>query len=359
MAHDFPAAHALNGDLKRLGLNKRQRAVSDFGMVGNNLPSLKSEDILMLLRRKESRISDSESDEDNTNTVHKGQYRPPPISSMYSFHASDEEDEKADKGQRGDAISLDKSSNAHSYKFDLPHENGGNHRNTTLSNTIEQRRIDGKNNTLDWTNELGDIESEDENQSLNVPDISIDVTEHYQIFTVCINRILGESFGFQISSSDKVIVNQITAEPAISSDLEVGDAILSINGILIDGCSHQKVVQMLKDAGEMLILEIKRFVPVLNPENDPEKSITLLIDKLRCEPIGLCFGKRIGYDGVFVRSIIPNSLADQEGTICVGDRICQINGSCVSKESPAGIGKILKDSEGKLAIELKRTIFSK
>ena len=70
--------------------------------------------------------------------------------------------------------------------------------------------------------------------------------------------------------------------------------------------------------------------------------------------VGLCLAKRIGYDGVFVRDIVPESLASQDGNIRIGDKVCQINGKFVSDESPSSIVKFLKDIDGTFTIQFKR-----
>jgi C-terminal processing protease CtpA/Prc len=63
----------------------------------------------------------------------------------------------------------------------------------------------------------------------------------------------------------------------------------------------------------------------------------------------------MGYEGVFVRNIAPESLAAQEGTLKVGDRIWSIQGHQLAlDESPANVVRKLKDMNGQLEIQVKR-----
>lgn len=48
----LPPTPPVNRSSKKIVLHKRQRAVSDFGAIGDNLPFLKSEDLLSSLRHR-------------------------------------------------------------------------------------------------------------------------------------------------------------------------------------------------------------------------------------------------------------------------------------------------------------------
>jgi C-terminal processing protease CtpA/Prc len=70
----------------------------------------------------------------------------------------------------------------------------------------------------------------------------------------------------------------------------------------------------------------------------------------------LSLAKRMGYDGVYIRSIGPeNSLAFQEGTLRVGDRIMRVQNIELGKdETPLTVVKQLKEIVGPLKIHVKR-----
>lgn len=59
---------------------------------------------------------------------------------------------------------------------------------------------------------------------------------------------------------------------------------------------------------------------------------------------------------MFIRSIVQGSLASEEGTLQIGDRIMKVNGKCVSDHNPASIVQDLKDSDDIVIIEVKREV---
>lgn len=65
----------------------------------------------------------------------------------------------------------------------------------------------------------------------------------------------------------------------------------------------------------------------------------------------------MGEDGIFIRNIGAGSLAEQEGSLKVGDRIWEIDGENVSEESSASIVKRLKDIDDKFQVCVKRFKF--
>jgi C-terminal processing protease CtpA/Prc len=59
-------------------------------------------------------------------------------------------------------------------------------------------------------------------------------------------------------------------------------------------------------------------------------------------------------DGVYIRSIAPGSVAADEGSLRVGDRICKVDGQTVFNENPSSIAKILKDAPDVFEIKVSR-----
>jgi hypothetical protein len=128
------------------------------------------------------------------------------------------------------------------------------------------------------------------------------------------------------------------------------------------------VVEMLRAGGtSTIVLTIERRSTLLEPEN----TITVVLDKSMHTSLGmhkisffifisnflgLSLAKKMGHDGIFIRNISPGSVAENEGTLKVGDRIWEINDENVADESPTQIVDRFKKIEGSFTIVVKRPI---
>lgn len=89
------------------------------------------------------------------------------------------------------------------------------------------------------------------------------------LFQVELDRNENGSLGVQIASlSGRVCIKQLTSEPAISHpDIRVGDVLLYVNGIAVEGKVHQEVVAMLRGGGDRVVLGVQRPPPAYSDQH--------------------------------------------------------------------------------------------
>ncbi|KAI1711091.1 PDZ domain (Also known as DHR or GLGF) domain-containing protein [Ditylenchus destructor] len=389
---------------------KRQRAVSDFGAVGDTLPVLNSDDLLERFGsrrdrngkiRKSGSGSSSSDDEGVDERFQHGEYNLPPVSDMYASNAfsDDEENGHHQDSKKEDAKPINKQllglsekdfettswSSSLSAQRLLAKANSSGSNNIALNSSFDtgtlnslgsqsrEQKARKQQNTLDWTHDLTDIEDSATISSETA--LGSYARARRRVLTISMFKSSpSQSLGFQIASATAhdgegrvfFFVKQINAEPAISANLHVDDIILSINGTSVEegDYDHQQVVNLLRSApaNSNVTLEVQRNEPPSYNEGQSsgkqtiEQIVTVVLDKSQSRCIGLSLAKRMGLEGIFIRTIAVDSLAAQDGSLRVGDRIWEIDGENVADESPAAIVKRLKDIDGKFEIQVKRSV---
>lgn len=127
---------------------------------------------------------------------------------------------------------------------------------------------------------------------------------------------------------------------------------MQINGQSLDGVTHPEVVNLLRDGGHFIRMVIERTVGA--EQEEVGRTIAVMLDKSQSSVLGLSLAKKMGQEGIFIRSIAPGSLADQEGSLRVGDQLLQLDGEEVGDESPTAIVDRLRQISGQFEIVVRR-----
>ncbi|CAB3409406.1 unnamed protein product [Caenorhabditis bovis] len=304
----------------RRAANRRQRAVSDFGAIGDGLPTLDGDNLINI--KAISGLQIDESDDE------KGEYRLP-TTSMYAFDRDDDLQQSTKESTKAMKAT----------------------ETTTLrSGEIRKYRYARRSN-LEMTEEVEEDAAESSDD-----DGHIDETK--RVIDVELERNQNGSLGVQIASlGGRVCIKQLTSEPALSHpDIRVGDLLLYVNGVAVEGKTHQEVVAMLRGGGDRVVLGVQRPPPAYesNKVTATSNRISVILQKKPMGTLGLSLAKRTMSDGIFIRNIAKDSAAEHEGTLRVGDRLVSLDGEPVDGLTPTVILDKLKAVQGPVQITVTR-----
>uniref|UniRef100_A0A8R1E9D2 PDZ domain-containing protein n=1 Tax=Caenorhabditis japonica TaxID=281687 RepID=A0A8R1E9D2_CAEJA len=240
----------------RRAANRRQRAVSDFGAIGDGLPTLDGDNLINI--KAISGLHLDESDEE------KGEYRLP-TTSMYAFDRDDDLQQSIKEPKKT-----------------TPEPKSGGE--------IRKYRYARRSNL--------EIAEEIEEEAADSSDDGGHVDEGKRVIDVELRRNDNGSLGVQIASlSGRVCIKQLTSEPAISHpDIHVGDVLLYVNGIAVEGKAHQEVVSMLRGGGDRVVLGVQRPPPAYSEKTSSHSpsSAPLISVTLQKKPMGTLARKMSG-----------------------------------------------------------------
>eukprot|EP00105_Crassostrea_gigas_P032814 XP_011455964.1 PREDICTED: multiple PDZ domain protein isoform X3 [Crassostrea gigas] len=211
----------------------------------------------------------------------------------------------------------------------------------------------------------------------------IRVVELEHDITGSLGLSIAGGIGSSIGDTAVIIANMTPAGPAAKSQkLKIGDQILSINDVQLDGMSHDEVVQLLKKPGTIkltvshgeetrvsvsghtsrqvstdmsqeyaeLMAQDNVFQETLAPdEGPPPQCNTLHLNK---GPEGLGFsivgghGSPHGDLPIYVKSVFSKGAAADEGSLKRGDQIISVNGQSLEGCTHDEAVSILKNTRG-------------
>lgn len=227
--------------------------------------------------------------------------------------------------------------------------------------SYQNLRTQGERRELDWTMAEGMMEQFQMGEEVEVSDDE-DKEEVY----VRLEKNEKGSLGIKIAGGSRgqrrVYIKALVADPALSCrDIQPFDRLISVNGDDTREKGHAEVVELLKAASSPVTLGLLRAKRDLSlakegSEDGPHSVTTLHVslEKPTSGSLGLSLARPSGGEGIYVRVITPDSVAAEEGTLKVGDRLWEINGESVEKASPMEVVDKLKAARGAVHLVVKR-----
>ncbi|KAK1906302.1 Glutamate receptor-interacting protein 1 [Dissostichus eleginoides] len=150
---------------------------------------------------------------------------------------------------------------------------------------------------------------------------------------------------------DSSITAQLTLEIETGT-LELGDKLLAIDNIRVESCSMEEAVQILTQCEELVKLKIRKDEDN-SDEQEVSGSIIYTVELQRYGgPLGITIsGTEEPFDPIIISSLTKGGLAERTGAIHVGDRILAINSSSLkgkplSEAISMGAGLVREHQDG-------------
>lgn len=199
--------------------------------------------------------------------------------------------------------------------------------------------------------------------------------------TVEITRAVSDSLGVSIAGGRGsplgdvpvfIAMIQASGVAAKTQQLKVGDRIVSINGLLVDGQSHSEVVAQLKNCYGSISLQVaadtnisaiiatqletsssSTDTPPAEPEGVRPCSITL---QKGSEGLGFSivggFGSPHGDLPIYVKTVFSKGAAAADGRLKRGDQLLAVNGESLQGATHELAVAILKKQRGSVTLDI-------
>ncbi|KAL4216328.1 Tight junction protein ZO-2 [Mactra antiquata] len=178
----------------------------------------------------------------------------------------------------------------------------------------------------------------------------------WETHKVGLTRVPGFGFGIAVSGGrdnphfangdPSIAISDVLKAGPAEGKLQINDRVLSVNGISLENVDHSTAISVLKDSGSTVHLVIRRRIVLpASLENETPPLKVTLSKRNRKDEYGVVLGCRF-----FIKEIIPNSLAAQEGGLKEGDSILKINSSPIESVSLVDAKKLLEKSKDKIQL---------
>nr|QRF78291.1 ZO1 [Terebratalia transversa] len=184
----------------------------------------------------------------------------------------------------------------------------------------------------------------------------------WETHNVNLTRVAGFGFGIAVSggkdnphfaSGDpSIAISDVLKAGPAEGKLIINDRVLSVNGYSLDNVDHSTAISLLKESGSTVNLVIRRkvLVPAGYDLPEPQPTKVTLSKKNKKDEFGIVLGFKL-----YIKEIIGNSLAAQDGGLKQGDNILKINHTASEMLSMTEAKKIVEKSKDKLHLVVIRS----
>ncbi|GAB6020815.1 hypothetical protein CHUAL_003471 [Chamberlinius hualienensis] len=197
--------------------------------------------------------------------------------------------------------------------------------------------------------------------SLNIPLIEI---EEFVETTIVLKKDKKNEFGISVVGGSDTYLETICVS-AVHPDgnafkdgrVKRGDIILAVNDHSLRDVTSADALKLLREAQSPVRLVVLRENPLLmftTPE-EPTKFVTIELRKAAVtDRLGLSIMHGEVGQGVFITWVRPGSIAARHGRFLQGDRILEVNGQNVQKNSQSDLASIIQNLDGAIVFLLGR-----
>lgn len=204
---------------------------------------------------------------------------------------------------------------------------------------------------------------EQTNHASEEPEVLVDEAGDqfvWEFHTIPLTRVPGFGFGIAVSggtdnphfaSGDpSVAISDVLRAGPAEGKLLINDRILSANGVSLENVDNATAIRVLMESGDTVSLFIKRKVLLVGEVDQMTRKITLSKAKKKDE-YGIVLGYRL-----YVKEIIGDSIAANEGTVKEGDTVLKINGQAAENVSLVEAQKLIEKGKDKLNLVVSRSV---
>ncbi|XP_022779810.1 multiple PDZ domain protein-like isoform X3 [Stylophora pistillata] len=152
-----------------------------------------------------------------------------------------------------------------------------------------------------------------------------------------------------------IVIHEVYEDGAAAKDgrLWAGDQILEVNYVDLREATHDMAITALRQTPAVVRLAVLRDESQFKDEEAFE-YITLDLNKVPGQGLGLSIVGRRNDTGVFVSDVVKGGIAEADGRLQAGDQILSVNGEDLKNATQDVAAAALKRTSGRVILEVAR-----